>query len=274
MSHELLGEVISWDIEGVDVSYSQVQAALASADLDPDDAKEIGTRAAFTRACKHLKEQRQIDKLTSSAGIITFQCTHREVAGDKLAFDYECKVELNTETGSVECPENYALELRARDLLAHAMQTRNSQDITRIVQRMFAKHADLYSINRKGCAYFTPECHRSFTDKVDRFLGALGGRLSRFPVPCGTPEGNRSVKEAVQAGLSTLIDELNAAVASWDETTRTSTMEKAAKRFEEIQYKVDAYAEYLQSEQGQLLVRLTEARAELAKKLMAEPVEA
>lgn len=266
-SSELLGEVISWDIQSTEVGFSAVQTALLSSGLEVDEAREIGPKAGFSRACKYLKEKRAIDKLANHGGIITFQFTRKENDSGRIDYDYECLITLDTDTGDVGCPENPVLAAQAKELLDHAMQTRTSQDITRIIQRMFAKHADLYAINKKGCAYFVPEQHRGFTEKVDAFLHAMGGALARFPVPKGTPQGNASVKEAVQSGLQSLLGELSAAVEGWDETTRKSTMDKAMERWQAIRHKVECYEEYLGAEQERLKEELSRAKEELARRI-------
>jgi hypothetical protein len=272
----LLGEVVTWDMKAAEVAYSEVQSALSIAGLDPNAAAEMTPAAAFARACKHMKENRTIDKLERAGGILKFQFTEKHLESGRLEFDYEATVVLDCDTGDVKCDESPQLADHARDLLAHAKQMRTSQDVTRLVQNLFSKHADLFPINpRKGVAYFVPECHREFTAKIDMCLKSLGGCLHRFPVPKGTQEGNASVKEAVQAGLQTLLDELNEAVAGWDDSTRPSTTRKALERWEKIEYKVEAYSEYLESEQDKLKVKLQEAKKNLADKVLAiTPAEA
>lgn len=270
MTTELLGEVVSWDMHGTPITHGDIRQALQDAGLDPDEAQELTNQQAFGRACKDLKKDRAIDKLDIGGGVAKFQLTRKKKNDDTgtIDFDYEAIVVLDCKTGDVSCPESSVIEQQARGLLAFAMQARSAQDVTRLVQRLFAKNADLFQLNSKGCAYFTPIQHRDFTERVEQFLTKLGGTLQRFPVPCGTPQGNASVKEAVQAGLSTLLAELNETVSTWDETTRKSTMEKAAEKYQVIEYKISAYADYLESEQDKLKAKLAEAKKELAKKVL------
>lgn len=272
----LLGEVVAWDMNpknlaGGLVTYHDMQQALRDAGLDPDAAKEMKPRAAFSRACKDLKKDRSIDKLKQAKGSssCSFQFTKKLVQDSKIDFDYECQVHLDTDSGAITCPEQPALEAEATALFAHARQMRNAQDVTRLVQKLFTDNASLFPlVPNKGVAYFVPEVHREFTAKVDDFLQKLGGKLCRMPVPTGTAEGNASVRDAVQAGLSTVVDELNAAVDGWDDTTRHSTMEKAIKRWEAVEFKVDAYAEYLGSEQERVQKKLAEAKERLKAKIL------
>lgn len=285
---DLLGEIVSWDMYGRELSYAEVQDALRVAGLDPEFASELSTRSAFTRACKHLKDNRQIDKVKSKAGMITFQFTKKVLDGEEYEFDRECRVEVDTDSGQVSCDEKPELAKQAQELLNHAMQTRNASDVTRIIQNLFRSQADLYAINRKGAAYFCPEKFRPFTAQVEQFVKAMGGQISRFPVPKGTDHGNASVRDAVSMGLGTLLAELDEAVEGWDEKTRESTMEKVQAKYDQVAMKVDAYAEYLLGAQeglreklnaakGRLVDRIFELTAdedEAAAEAQAEPVNA
>lgn len=271
MNAELFGEVISWDMSGVTITHGEMQQALTEAGLDPDEAPELTNQQAFGRACKDLKKERSIDKLDIGGGIAKFQLTkkNRNAGTGTIDFDYEAVVELDCNTGAVSCPESAEIEKNATELLAFAMQMRTAQDVTRLVQRLFKKNADLFPLNSKGCAYFTPIQHYEFTEKVERFLESLGGKLQRFPVPRGTEQGNASVKDAVQGVLASMVDELNDVVARWDETTRKATMEKAFERYDKVAVKIDAYATYLECAQDNLKAKLAAAKAELAKKIEA-----
>lgn len=266
----LLGEVVTWDVEKSEVTFTELRQALVDAGLDESAAKELTPRSAFNRACRELKENRAIDKVEAKGGTTKFQFTSKALDGGKVDYQYECLVQLENDSGTITCPESPELESQARDLFEEAVRMRNAQDVTRLVQAMFMTHADLIPINpKKGVAYFVPHRFKDFTAKVDDFLHRIGGSLSRFPVPSGTAEGNASVKEAVQAGLSTVLKELNASVEGWDEKTRPATIKRVQAEFEKVQYKVSAYAEYLQSEQEGLQEKLKVAREALAKKVMA-----
>ena len=102
--------------------------------------------------------------------------------------------------------------------------------------------------------------------KIQLFLGKLNGRLLRFPVPAGTSEGDRSVKEAVACGLSAMIQEHRTAIACFGEDTRDSTLERAAERIRLTRHKVECYAAYLAEEKGRLEEDLAAASAKLRAK--------
>lgn len=271
MTKELLGEIVTWDVKSSEVNIDTIRKALKESGLPDSVAGDLNNRSAFSRATKHLKEDRTIDKVKEAKdGTITFQLTRKSNNGNLIDFDYECQVELNTDSGEITCKESREIEDTARLLLAHALKVRSANDITRMVQKLHRDHADLFPINpARGVAYFTPACHADFTAKIEKFLHLVGGVLWRFPVPKGTPEGNRSVKEAVNSGLETLLKELNDSVAEWNGDTRPKTMERAVDKFQAIAYKVDAYADYLASSQDALKAKLVEAKKAMMEKITA-----
>lgn len=278
MTKELLGEIVTWDVKASEVNIDVIRNALRDSGLPVDVAGDLNNRSAFSRATKHLKEDRTIDKVKEAKdGSITFQLTRKSNNGNLIDFDYECQVELNVDTGEITCKENKDIEHAARELLEHALKVRSANDITRMVQKLHKDHADLFPINpARGVAYFTPASHAAFTAKIEKFLHLVGGVLWRFPVPKGTEEGNRSVKEAVNSGLESLLKELNDSVAEWDGDTRPKTMERAVDKFQAIAYKVDVYADYLASSQDALKAKLEEAKKSMMEKIMAaqEPAAA
>jgi len=247
-------------------------APLEAAALPTADAAELRAQTAFSRAVKELREGRTIDRVArdKNTGVITFQFTrkHPDEAELQIDFAYEALCHLDTEYGTITCEDSPTIEAHAREMFKHAMAHRNTSDVTRLVQKMFQTHADLYAINpKKGVAYFVPQAHADFSAKVEEFLSALGGRLFRFPVPKGTAEGDRAVRASVEDGLHAIAAELEDAVNSWNEKTRETTFEKAITRWQQIKHKAEAYGEYLGDRQATLLSYLDDQKRRLAARV-------
>jgi hypothetical protein len=259
---KLLGEVITWTCSGVVIRHIDLIEALRDADLDESVARELAPRHAFSRACKKLSEARIIRRVNENATVITFQFTAEHRAGNHFTYDLETMLTLDKATGKVTC-DLAGLATLAQEHLDHCLQARTGSDVTRIVQRLFERRADLFPIRERGGAYFVPQEHVPFVDRVQLFLGKINGRLARFPVPAGTPEGDRSVKESVAAGLSELIAEHEAAIASFGEDTRADTLQRAAERIRLTRFKIEVYAKYLQGEHDRLERELNDASARL-----------
>lgn len=270
----LLGEVITWTCPGLSVAHSVLVEALVSSGLDPGVARELAPRHAFARACRKLSERRIIRLVAEDATTLTFQFTAESRAGDRYEYVMETLLKLEKQTGSVTC-DLPGLAALAQEELDRCIAVRTGSDVTRIVQRLFEKQADLFAIRPQGGAYFVPAAHAAFVEKVQGFLGRVNGRLLRFPVPKGIPEGDRSVREAVAEGLAGLIAEHRHAVALFGGDTRPDTLERAAAHIRTARFKVESYAEYLAEEKARLEQELALAADELRAKveqLAGEPV--
>jgi hypothetical protein len=269
----LLGEVIAWACPGVSVTHPNLVAALEAAGLDAGVARELAPRHAFSRACKKLSEQRIIRPVAEDATTIKFQFTQESREGDKFEYTLETMLTLDKQTGSVSC-ELPGLATMAQEELDRCIAVRTGGDITRVVQKLFERQADLFAIRPQGGTYFVPQRHAAFVEKVQDLLNRVGGRLLRFPVPCGTPEGDRSVTQAVADGLAAMIAEHRAAVAQFGSDTRDDTLERAAEKIRTTRFKVQAYAEYLAGEKAALDRALENAADELRAKVEKLTTEA
>jgi hypothetical protein len=262
----LLGEVIAWTCSGVAVRHAALVEALAAAGLDSAVARELAPRHAFTRACKKLSDQRIIRPLGEDERTLRFQFTAEHRRADRIEYELETVLALDKKTGTVTC-DLPGLATLAQEHLDCAIEARTGNDVTRIIQKLFDRHADLFPVRPQGGTYFVPVRHASFVDQVQRFLGRINGQVLRFPVPAGTAEGNRSVKESVAAGLAALVEEHRQAVASFGEETRDDTLTRAAERIRGTRLKIEGYAELLAEEKARLERAVAAAQAELRAKV-------
>jgi hypothetical protein len=262
----LLGEVISWTCSGVTVTYAALVAALKDAGLDESVARELAPKHAFTRACKKLCDRRIIRQVAEDEAAVRFQFTAEHRTSDRIEYEMETMLTLDKKSGRVTC-DLPGLASLAQEHLDHAIDARTGSDVTKVLQRLFERAADLFPVRPQGGCYFVPDRHAGFVDKVQAMLGRLNGQILRFPVPAGTYEGDRSVKDAVAAGLAALIDEHRKAVAAFGEDTREDTLKRAADKIRATQFKVAAYAEYLLDEKVKLDRELAAARNELRQKV-------
>jgi hypothetical protein len=262
----LLGEVIAWACPGVSVTHTDLVRALEDAGLDPGVARELAPRHAFSRACERLSDQRIIRPVSEDAATVKFQFTQESREGDHYEYRLETTLTLDKQTGAVSC-ELSGLATLAQEKLDRCIAVRTGSDVTRVIQKLFERHADLFAIRPQGGCYFTPVCHGAFIDKIQDLLNRVGGRLLRFPVPAGTEEGDRSVTQAVADGLAAVVAEHRAAVAQFGTDTRDDTLQRAAERIRQTKFKLAAYAEYLAGEKDRLDRVVTEAERELREKV-------
>jgi hypothetical protein len=262
----LLGEILTWSCSGVSIKHRDLVAALRDSDLDESVARELAPRHAFARACKRLSERRIIRQVAEDEHTIRFQFTEETREGDRYRYELETVLTLEKATGKVRC-DLPGLAALAQEHLDDCLAARNGSDVTRCIQRLFERNADLFPIREKGGCYFVPHEHADFVDRIASLVGRLNGSLRRFPVPAGTPHGDRSVQEAVAGGLESLIVEHLGAIAGFGEDTRPSTLERAAQRIRQTRLKLEGYSEYLAEQRGRLEKRLAEASERLRQKV-------
>jgi hypothetical protein len=262
----LLGEIITWSCPGVSIRHAALIQALREAGLDEKVARELAPRHAFTRACKKLSERRIIRAVSEDSHELRFQFTSEQLEGGRFRYDLEAVLALDKHTGRVSCDVPNLATL-AQEQLDQCIANRNGQDVTRIIQRLFEKNADLFPIRDRGGCYFVPERHAGFVDQIDSLVRALKGSLRRFPVPAGTAHGDRSVKEAVASGIAALIAEHSAAVEGFGADTRPDTLTRAAERIRQTRFKLESYAAYLAEERARLERDLADAQAALRAKV-------
>ena len=148
-----LGEVIAWTCAGVSVRHAALVDALTAAGLDPAVARELAPRHAFTRACKKLSDQRIIRPVGEDDRTVTFQFTQEARAGDRFEYVLETLLALDKKTGTVTC-DLPGLAAVAQEHLDHAIDARTGSDVTRVIQKLFDTHADLFPVRPQGGCYF------------------------------------------------------------------------------------------------------------------------
>jgi hypothetical protein len=271
MTATTAGEIVTWNIKRLRVDFPQVKLALAAAGLDPEAAKPMQPRNAFSRAARRLMVQRIIRKVAEDEDHFTFQFTREtlDASAKSLNYDREAVLTLDKKLGTVSGSDP-DLALAAQERIADETAHRGGGDISGIIQRQFARHADLFPIRDQGGCYFVAAMHAAFTDKIDKFLLSMTGRrLSRFPVQVGTPQGDSSVNKAVAEGLQAMVQEMTAEIEAFGDDTRPSTLERAAQRIQQRKFKVEAYKDYLAGQQDKLGEELNKAEALLRAKVEA-----
>src|SRR4029450_5819515 len=173
---KLLGEILTWTCNGVAVKHADLINALKEAELDEGGARELAPRHAFSRACRKLARDRIIRQVAEDDKTLTFQFTQESRREDKFEYTLETLLVLDKGSGKVGC-ELPGLASLAQEKLDEAIVARTAGDVTRVVQRLFDRQADLFSIRPQGGCYFVPAMHAAFTDKVQaRSGGRRGGK--------------------------------------------------------------------------------------------------
>ncbi len=249
----LAGEVITWSSKTEQQHrHKDIVAALMGAGLETKIARELLPRFAFSRAAKKLKESAVIDVVKDSENYVKFQFTKRTMKDDEWTYSKDTELTLNKTTGDITCPRK-DLEKTAQKLLDEAMEIRTTSDISKIVQRLFDKNADLFPLRDQGGVYFVPVQFTEFTLKVHDFLEKLGGGIRRLPVPSGTQYGDKTIRDTVTDAMRAMLKEHLDAVGQFTLNTRKDTIQSAADKIKSTRVKIEAYANYLGEMKDMLL---------------------
>jgi hypothetical protein len=239
---ELWGEVVAWELPvKVRVAHPDLAAALSAAGLDPQAARELNRRHAFVRACRQMAQDRIITNVFEDTAEITFQLNvlHTDARSRRADFDFEATVTLCKATGAVRSTDP-VVEAAARHELAEALRLRRTDDVTRLLHQLFARGgADLFPV--KGGTYFVPEKSAAFLDKVGLFLAAVGGRLSRYPVPRGTPQGDQTVSRVVYDGLYAAVEEYEEAVEGLNYESSEQAVAASWRKLQSASDRIETY---------------------------------
>lgn len=260
---DIWGWVVSWDLDGLTMRFSELSDALRAAGLDPSVAREKLPRDAFARAARRLTTGGIIRPIKDETDPVhlRFQLTREDQAGDELLYSREAVICLDKTTGEItsDVPEVTA---RAKAAFDAAMDLRTSGDVTSIVQRLFkregANGADLFPVNKRG-TYFVRKEQGAFLDKIGAFVSGVKGHFVRIPYASGEDAGDTQVKAIVTDGIEDLIRDLDASTAEFCSETSDRAMTAAAERIKMIKFKIDSYSTYLDDQKDQLQDALRDA---------------
>ena len=263
---KLLGEIVSWNCSKVCVSHAELVTVFESLDFPVFFLPDLPVCAAFRRACKVLGQKRLVKALEEDAETVTFQFTLERREEEVFTYQIEALLKVGKNTGKVSCELQDLREAVQKELDAELNRRRGS-DIGKVLIRLIEQNGGLFPIRPQGGCYFVAQRHQDFVNKLESLLLRLGCKILRFPVPAGTREGDRSVKDAVANGLSNLVNEYLLMIDAFGADTREGTFEKAASQIQQARFKVEAYAGYLAGEQARLESLLDEASAKLKEKV-------
>lgn len=238
---DLLGEVVSWDFRHRAAPLQAVRDALDAAGIGRAFAPDMSHRKAITRTMKAMRRERVIRKLSEKGGEVKFQFTAVEKLPTEIRYDKEAVLTLDKVTGQVTCPERPDLATAVQGIMQTKASLRGATDLHKIVSAYFGKRGDLYPVRNAGGCYFVPHAHLACSDAVAAFVDAVGGSYRRFPVPARAG-GDKSVKETMEDGLSSLLEEYRQAAASFDPTANTElSLTNAVKRLQKARLKIEGY---------------------------------
>lgn len=265
-----IGEIVSWTAPSK-VLRADLLVALTTAGLSEDMAPEMLPRNAFKRAVRELEDGKIIRQCEEDVDHIAFQFTTEFLTNGEYEYATECFVKVNKSTGECTGTDQQVADL-AHEKLVEKMEVRNASDISRMIQALFKRNGDLFSVREAGGCYFVPQMHVGLVEQVQELVDLIGGSVRRFEI-CNTQNATKSAAQAVKDQLDQLVSEFESYVdlLSSESAQQVNT---ATKKIAEIKTKTDAYKDLLGDYCKSFEETLGDMNSKLMEKLNVESVVA
>lgn len=265
-----LGHIVAWRVPQT-VALDALRSALQQAGLSEDLAGDLHPRHVLSRALRDMRQGRVICRFGKSADAVHFQLTREAANGVGVDYAREAVVTLDLRTGVVSA-DDYAVQDRARALVAEHAAKRLTGDLTRLVQTVYeSARADLIPIREQGGAYFVPAAHSALVDQSRVFLAAIGGRLNSFAVRLGCADTAQSVAESMAEYMAALIAEFRESCASVCADSRADVVVRRQERIADLRQRLECYRGLLAGSAEAIGEAIATAEGDLLAALMRAP---
>lgn len=240
-----LGTIVTWKSPS-SVDLVSLRSALTAEGFDPDLAKDMLPRSAFSRAARDMTEGRIIRKVEEDDTTIKFQFTKEFLDKQHSEIDYtkETAAYLDKSTGQVTASDQVIASLCNSLVKAH-MAKRQSQDVTRLVQKIFlTQGGDLAALRDAGGVYFVPAHFYKLQQRTKRFLAAIGGRLNEFSLETES-DTQASVAQGMAEYLNGLVVDFRNSCQNLSPDSRSFLQFRRMKEIGELRDKLEMHKDLL-----------------------------
>jgi hypothetical protein len=270
--------MVTWDEpSGTTLTVQELRSKMQAVGINPDHCADLRPTSVFSRATSKLEGDRAIDRVERTKdGKVTFQLTAKKIQftghGKEMTYNKECKLTLDTDTGDIT-GDDQTMVMEARRLYATVSEVRTSSDLTKLIKLLFKMNGDIFPLTKKGVVYFVPAPYEPFVDKMKNFMDQLGAKI--VTVPIDKPDPNipatqhtaNGIRDAVEAGMKQLYNEMDQTIENWNDKTRKKTKQKHNDELKVLMHKADCYREYLQNNMTEINAKAHETKNKLFTKL-------
>lgn len=276
----IVGSVCWWNIRGTDITKERFIELLREVGLPEEYAKEHNYRSAFIRALKNLEEDRIIRRVSEDANFLIYQFTAEKVIGDrkeaKLEYEYETRVivdktryyetrdfsaaivrEIKSDDGRPSYVANPEITTRVIDLYEREKVRYRSSDVTRYIQKILTREADIVSLRDQGSVYFVPARFQDIVEKMSRLVSKIspggGSSFEYLPVP-DVAAARETLSGSVIADLRAAIREFSEQVQEAGPNIPKFMLQRFESRIEGIKRRIGLYDELVPKEETEKLV--------------------
>lgn len=265
-----LGQIVTWRVPS-QVSVDDLRNALVAASLDSDLAGDLHPQHVLSRALRDMKAGRVIAKLQRvDDDHVRFQLTRQHIDAGGASYKREAMVQMNLTTRALVA-DDADIEKQARTLVDEHTAKRLTNDVSRLIQRVYDTHrADLIAIREQGGAYFVPDEHKALVDATRTLLASIGGKLQSFAVRLGCSDTAESVAGALADHLTAMVTELRESCAALNTDSRADVINRRTARIAELRRRLDCYKGLLGAYTGSIDAAISDTEKDLLSRI-AQP---
>lgn len=267
-----IGHIITWRVPAR-VSLDSLRAAMSEAGIPEALAGDLHPRHALARALREMAQgqPRIVRRLPADdQDRPRMQLTREYLSGVGLAYERESVLTLD---GGVVRGDHAGIATEAQRLLQEHIDTRLTNDLTRLVQRVVEEAGtDLVPVREQGGAYFVP-AGAAVVAKLAILLERIAGKLSTFAVTIGHGT-DQSIADTLADYLISQIGEFRKSIEGLGEDARSDVRTRRIERIATLRQRLDGYRTLLAASADRVAGVLSEAEGALLAKIGEKPAGA
>lgn len=215
------------------VTHTQLADALLNSGLDPALARTLASSYAFNRAVTQMSRGKLRDRKEWSQDKISIQISARVHVPDGIDYVREGVVTLDRVTQTISCPDP-VIKAEAEKQFNAAMDIRRTNDVTRMLGRIIHPYINKSVFPMKGGVFFALSSEKGLVDKLDNFVKALGGSVTRWEIADGTPQNVTTVQTVVVDSFMDAIMEAQNHIGTVNSESREEKVDNARRNLQDL----------------------------------------
>jgi len=270
--YPLLGHVIYWSLNDINVKYSDFVQHLENLGLPTDVANKVQAKSALIKAIRSNAKGRKnsfhrgvVDNAAKASFAIVGTASVNEITDD-VEFATETKVVLNKGTKDVEITGTNATEIR--EAYEAYKDTYTSDRFREVVLKLVKVHCQGMSVRERGGVYFVPSSHNETFEKLQKLFDMFPNcSLEVVPV-IDTAQAKKAMWKAFTGDVSEDLRKMKEDLESLPLNASESSLHIRMDRFQKLKDKVENYEIVLSGTAAELKGELSMISAEIKKRFL------
>jgi hypothetical protein len=209
----IVGHLVWWSVYNVSITRHVFECLLEQVGLDKKYAHDHNYRSSLIRALHSMEEDRIIRFVEENPTRLVYQFTAEKLIEglDSKEFDYKKETVVIVDKKIYRATEDFAQAVSCSQAIKNVLIEKfaeyktlyKSSDITRYLQNILVKEADIVMLRPQGGIYFVPAGYKNVVDKLVILLQKMGNNCSLDCVPLPAID---SAKNVVKQAFTSEID--------------------------------------------------------------------